>query len=371
MEDYYPVFCQASSPKKYKGGKIVVREMCDNNLMIKEYVEGCARYDKDLYDVLEYLKKHKRLPNTLKVREKKKNLETNISKTNDKRKEVNSQFHKGYYVGQKIISNKNIKTKGVYNSRIYYIHDIQNNKVALRNEKDGEPLLSSKNEVLYFNLKDFAPAYCITCYRYQGSTIEEEYNIHDVFKMSFNEIYTSLSRGRSLDKIHFDYTPRTFNVAKENNKPTILKPRQMAKGEIYECYNETRNLYYVGSTTTTTKKRFQEHCQEKEDPIFKTGGAEEWKCKKIIDYYFWEKIKGKNEITINGEEKIRKIEGYYIQEYHERGCKLVNTQKVPKKGTFKATVGNVGMDDSVKEKYSYEKGKLRKLYSDENDIEHE
>ena len=41
------------------------REMCDNNMMTKEYVEGCARYDKDLYDVLEYLKTHKRLPNTL------------------------------------------------------------------------------------------------------------------------------------------------------------------------------------------------------------------------------------------------------------------------------------------------------------------
>mmetsp|Transcript_3710 Transcript_3710/g.5622 ORF Transcript_3710/g.5622 Transcript_3710/m.5622 type:complete len:135 (+) Transcript_3710:586-990(+) len=85
-----------------------------------------------------------------------------------------------------------------------------------------QTLKSSKNEVLYFNLNDFAPAYCITCYRMQGST-------------------------------------------------TILKPRQMAKGEIYECYNETRNLYYVGYTTTTTKKRFQEHCQEKEDPIFKTS----------------------------------------------------------------------------------------------------
>ena len=51
-----------------------------------------------------------------------------------------------------------------------------------------------------------------------------------------------------------------------------------------------------------------------------------------------------------------------------RGCKLVNTQKVPKGGTFKVTVGKVGMDDSVMKKYSCEKGKLRKL-SEENDIE--
>ena len=33
------------------------------------------------------------------------------------------------------------------------------------------------------------------------------------------------------------------------------------------------------------------------------------------------------------------------------------------------TVGKVERDDSVLEKYSCEKGKLRKLYSDENDIE--
>ena len=187
--------------------------------------------------------------------------------------------------------------------------------------------------------------------------------------MSFNEIYTALSRGRSLDNIHFDYTARTFDVAKENNEPTILKPRQMMKGEIYECHNETRNLYYVGYTTTTTKKRFQEHCQEKEDPIYKTGGAKEWKWKKLINVYFGEKVKGNKETTIKGEEEIRKIEGYYIQEYHDRGCKLVNTQKVPKGGTFKATVGNVGMDDSVKNKYSSENGQLKKLVSDENDIE--
>ena len=37
-----------------------------------------------------------------------------------------------------------------------------------------------------------------------------------------------------MDKIHFDYTARTFNVAKEKNEPTVIKPRQMVKGEIYE-----------------------------------------------------------------------------------------------------------------------------------------
>ena len=97
----------------------------------------------------------------------------------------------------------------MYNSRIYHIHDIQ-------------------------NLNDFDTAYCITCYRYQGATIEDEYNIHEGWRRSFNELYAALSRGRRLDNIRFDYTARTFNVAKENDEPTVLKPRQMAKGEIYE-----------------------------------------------------------------------------------------------------------------------------------------
>ena len=82
--------------------------------------------------------------------------------------------------------------------------------------------------------------------------------------------------------------------------------------------------------------------------------------------YFGEKIKRKNETTIKGEEEIQKVEGYYIQEYYERGCKLVNTQKVPKGGTFKVTVGKVGMDDSVMKNCSCEKGKSRKL-SQKND----
>ena len=82
-------------------------------IKFKKYVEGCARYDKDLHDVLEYLKQHKRLPNTIKSKKIKNDLETNISKTNDKRKQVNAEFHKWYHVGQKIISNKNTKTKGL------------------------------------------------------------------------------------------------------------------------------------------------------------------------------------------------------------------------------------------------------------------
>ena len=131
------------------------------------------------------------------------------------------------------ISNKNIKTKGVYNSRIYHIHDIQNNKVALRNEKDGEPLMSSKNEVLYFNLNDFDPAYCITCYRYQGSTIEEEYNIHEATFDNGNEFKGDVKKllNEKGAEIHLNdpkslNSKNTMGLIERFNKTVLNKMRK-------------------------------------------------------------------------------------------------------------------------------------------------
>ena len=75
------------------------REMCDNNMMIKKYVDGCARYDKDLHDVLEYLKQHKRLPNTIKSKKIKNNLETNICKNKSKKKRGKCTVSQGVLCG--------------------------------------------------------------------------------------------------------------------------------------------------------------------------------------------------------------------------------------------------------------------------------
>jgi hypothetical protein len=297
--------------------KKVFRWMCDYNLMEKEYVEGCGRYDRELYDVLEYLKIHHQLPEWLSEKKSKSGCGVNICRTNKLRKIVNSKFHKGYFVGQKIISNKNNKAKGVFNSRFYYIHSILNDRVTLSETIDGKPFTGKKG-IYYFNVKDIDPAYCVTCYKYQGDTIETDYNIYELNKMSFNELYTSLSRGRTLDKIHFKYTNKVFNSVSEPIESTTLFPVTLNKGEIYECYNEQDNLYYIGYTTTSTEQRFKEHCEFKDDPIFKSGGKEKWTSRKIIDYYF------------DKEDEIRKVEGFYIKEYYNNNYTLVNTQKVPK-----------------------------------------
>ena len=56
--------------------------------------------------------------------------------------------------------------------------------------------------------KLFKLGFCATVQKYQGATIRQDYNIRDTKKMSFNEMYTALSRGVSLNKVHFNYTDK-------------------------------------------------------------------------------------------------------------------------------------------------------------------
>src|SRR5688572_23275191 len=49
------------------------------------------------------------------------------------------------------------------------------------------------------------PCYGATVYKFQGKTIREEYNIYDVEKMPFREMYTALSRATKMGNIHFEY----------------------------------------------------------------------------------------------------------------------------------------------------------------------
>ena len=73
-------------------------------------------------------------------------------------------------------------------------------------------------------------------------------------------------------------------------------------------------------------------------PILGAHESPEWKFKKLIDLYY------------DKEDEIRKVEGYSIQQYSEKGYQLVNTQKVPK-STFKVTIESPGMDATVTQNF--------------------
>jgi len=352
--------------------KKTFREMCDNNLMIKEYLEGCGRYNKALYGVLSYFKKHQKLPVCL----KKKHLVLRddisiVCKTNDVRWKVidsitkrtkQKKVQKYFYKGLKVISN--LSNKIIHRSKFYYIAGIQNNKVSLSDKKNGKPILNKKKEIVWILIEkrkpergskyNIDPACCVTCYKYQGDTIKTEYNILEINnKMTFNEAYTSLSRGISLDMIHFSYTNKVFEKAKERWFPTSVELIKPKRGEIYEMSNNKVQKYYVGYTTTSTEKRFEEHKEFQKDPIHKHGKMKDWSPRKIENVYYF------------AEEEIRKIESFYIADYFDKGFELINTQKMPKK-QIKYDIKAPAFDDSVREKFhiSVSDGKVRMSYKE-------
>ena len=104
--------------------KKVFRELVDYNLMNKQFVDGCSRYDKNLNNFLTHLKTTgQMLPLTINNNIDDE-LETNICKWNVTKDLNNDYFmmNRKYTKGLKLIGIAN--KKPIYNSAIYYIVDI-------------------------------------------------------------------------------------------------------------------------------------------------------------------------------------------------------------------------------------------------------
>ncbi len=358
--------------------KNVFKYLCNYNLIIKGYVKNCARYEKKLYQILDYFKETKHIPDVLNYKKVKSNVLLSICKTNIEREKENDRiinvikkenknivwYHDKYHVGQKVISNINLKSLGLYNSRFYYISSFNAGLVSLSDTINGEPLKNKDGSVFFMKVfkkskkgikNNIDPAYCITVYRYQGDTIEQEYNILESEKMTFNEMYTALSRGRSLDKVHWNYVKKIFKIETENKRTVRIHQIHPSKGEIYELSNNVENKFYVGCTENDTEHRFLEHKNQKEDsPIHKHGHLEDWKTKKISNLYYFKK------------EDLLKLEKVFILKYKAEGKEIINTQGIGKLIEVKAIRPNIAQDVLKKYKIIKHVDFFRLQYNDEN-----
>ena len=122
-------------------------------------------------------------------------------------------------MSNKIICNTNYKNT-IYNNKFYYIINEAKKFYSVAEEPNGKPLRNKKGEVFHFLKKYFDPTYFITIHKYQGYTIEEEYNIYDIDHpgFNFNLLYTSLSRTKKLKYVHFDYTDKLYKKMTECTK---------------------------------------------------------------------------------------------------------------------------------------------------------
>ena len=87
--------------------------------------------------------------------------------------------------GMPLIATTNIKDKGIFNTMEFNLNEIK--------EVEGDRFFEVEDE--WYSQSEFSqsfiPGFCVTVYKYQGSDIKEDYNIHDVKWMDKKHIYTA------------------------------------------------------------------------------------------------------------------------------------------------------------------------------------
>ncbi|MFA5151318.1 MAG: hypothetical protein WC554_02035 [Clostridia bacterium] len=333
--------------------KDIIKYMCGGNLLEKKYNPNCARYSQDVRDVLEYLLKNRKLPECLNDKKYKidENIIFNICRTNNKVDEINNKFK--HLPLKRVICNKNFYKFGAYNSRIYNIHTIVKDKYQLLD--DNNEVFKFNGNIINFDQDDFNPVYSTTVYRCQSETLKENINIREVNLMNFNEIYTAISRIKSLDQLHLEYSNKTFNC--KNEHYNYIYPSKCRFGNIYLLNNDEHHKFYVGRTYQDPKQRLSQHLdndQKHNTLVHKYSG--EWK-QTILD-----------NIYTNNIMEIEKLETFYIQKYKSMyGDDLINKRKV-KNQHKKAYIVMGNMDNKIKEedyKTKNEKGIIPLKYINE------
>ena len=103
--------------------------------------------------------------------------------------------------------------------------------------------------------ESFLPNFCNTVYKYQGSKIDEHYNIWDTHKMDVKEMYTSLSRTTKLEYIHLNNKKISGNYRERPQDQMIILNSYFnadyQNGKIYHVTFENNDKHYVGSIIRT------------------------------------------------------------------------------------------------------------------------
>ena len=261
-------------------------------------------------------------------------IKCNISSRNATRlKVVKNLKEDKIYKNQKVVCNNNYYNYKVYNSSFYYVKDVINNKyVALSHTLDGN-VIKHNDKPCLIRIKDVESASCVTVYRYQGKTINEQCRILNIDNMDYNELYTALSRNTKLSNLQFKYTNKYFRPARESNDATNIKMSAMNKGYIYVMKNKKHKKCYVGQTDDYNR-RIKEHRENKDDPIKTYDG--EWTDEIVTTINFIDKT------------KLNMLERYYIEFYDNKSdYDLINAKKKRKKQKEKANVVNIGLDSDA------------------------
>lgn len=302
--------------------------MCGGKVNHLKYIEGSGRYDKEMADIIIKFRKYGRVYGQFQPYVY---SEYNIVKTNKFRKKINQECNKnksgklikfkyqgGYeeykvYKNMRIMCTVNFKNRPIINGEIFFIKYIDDDKVII---DDNEFTISEFR-------KSFIPAYAITTYKYQGDSIDTDYNIWEVNQMSANEFGTAIGRTTNLKYIHCkDYEGRKFRKINYRNQKI---PKSLPNKNVYvdsKIYLvESSKGKYIGSThKADINTRLSEHINTESSPLFKQTDAT---------------IKLLSAVCCRNRKELEHLEGQYINQYIKDGHELLNTKHVKKEKEVK------------------------------------
>ena len=304
-------------------------EFTDEEMIDKIKTKRC-RYNLEIYNVIKHFKKYKNLDGFVfkKIDPK---ININIVRSNKLRKKINDSFSKKLKVGDKAIL-------------------INNNYLDL---EDGSSYakgytftIKSIGEKIngIFNTTDVEMNYAFTTYRSQGGTIEEPFNIYEVDKMNYEELFTALTRTRCLENIHLDMTKlKKFY----KRKSRFFKFREIYDttkyGIVYEASENGK--FYIGMTSREKEIRFDEHTKDPKsvvykfmtNPVFrvlgKVVGGNKLLEKYEREYIVWyKKMYGNNCINKTNFKKGKKEIDLMEEQFNIGGYRVLD-EEVIKKGS--------------------------------------
>jgi hypothetical protein len=262
--------------------------MCSQNDLELEYDHLSGRYNEELYKCLLHLKNEKTLSNDWKDSKyfTEAECDFNIVCTHKKQEELNAKWFSYHaslaskmqrdtidvgglklFVGCPIICNVNMKSKKIFNSERFYVTNIDNDTVELQNTQTEEihkltfeEMTIKKKSKFENDRPKFMHGYAETVYRLQGITLRKNYNVYEIERMTFENIYVALSRATCKEKIGIKHIDKKFHDA----SPSIQYKAHITKkepymGYIYKLYDD--NNSYIGCTNNV-ERREEEHYEK-------------------------------------------------------------------------------------------------------------
>lgn len=322
-----------------------VKEMCPTRVELT-YRAGCMRFDDALLQLSQRFLTDGTLRNS-DLRPIDETLYRNICYTNKKRVKVNTvcceRFIKEhpnekvheveFYLfekyriirGMPLIADVNIKYADIVNSENYTLTDISDDGTLFTINhhymvKNVDTVFSCPLEVFTHS---FLPAFCVTVHKYQGSEIDEPYNIYEVEKMHKKLVYTALTRATKHEYIHADIGCFCYCYQPLRDVRYQVYGKMHTKyymGKLYQvAFND--GTYYVGVTCKQLPDRMAKHLEDKRSVVFKNKDKEP---QMSLIYYC--PVETRNELLAEERKEIRR----YVVKYGVDKIRNIQKKEKPK-----------------------------------------